>query len=145
MPLLSHYTVGCLCRTCFWEALSRFISFACRHIPSTLGAQFFFSLLLKQSSEEEPSTAIPAVVTVKNTITQVLSQIWSCRRCEYSREPCGLVLFHYIGDHVVAAEVSDNAPHGNAKKSTQPFLRTLPIIMQEVKEQSVMNSNAVEV
>lgn len=68
-----------------------------------------------------------------------------CRRCEYSREPCGLVLFHYIGDHVVAAQVSDNAPHGNAKRTNQPFLRTLPIILQEVKEQSIMNNNAVEV
>ncbi|EFO26236.1 hypothetical protein LOAG_02248 [Loa loa] len=66
-------------------------------------------------------------------------------RCEYSREPCGLVLFHYIGDHVVAAQVSDNAPHGNAKRTNQPFLRTLPIILQEVKEQSIMNNNAVEI
>uniref|UniRef100_A0A1I8EUE0 Flavoprotein n=2 Tax=Wuchereria bancrofti TaxID=6293 RepID=A0A1I8EUE0_WUCBA len=66
-------------------------------------------------------------------------------RCEYSREPCGLVLFHYIGDHVIAAQISDNAPHGNAKRTNQPFLRTLPIILQEVKEQSIMNNNAVEI
>lgn len=55
------------------------------------------------------------------------------------------MLFHYIGDHVAAAQVSDNAPHGNAKRNNQPFLRTLPIILQEVKEQSITNNNAVEV
>ncbi|VDN38404.1 unnamed protein product [Gongylonema pulchrum] len=67
------------------------------------------------------------------------------RRCEYSREPCGLVLFHYIGDHIIGAEVSDSTPHGNAKRTSQPFLRTLPIILQEVKEQTIVSSNAVEV
>ncbi|VDM96356.1 unnamed protein product [Thelazia callipaeda] len=66
-------------------------------------------------------------------------------RCEYSREPCGLVLFHYIGDHVVASQVSDSAPHGNAKRNQQPFLRTLPILLQEVKEQTISSTNAVEI
>lgn len=55
------------------------------------------------------------------------------------------MLFHYIGDHTIAALVSDNAPHGNCKRTTQPFIRTLPIILQEVKEHSALTNDVVQV
>ncbi|VDM27269.1 unnamed protein product [Toxocara canis] len=57
-------------------------------------------------------------------------------RCEYAVEPCGLVLFHYLGDHEKAALISDSSPHGNAKNLKSPFMRTLPIVIHEIKEKA---------
>uniref|UniRef100_A0A0M3IM90 Flavoprotein domain-containing protein n=1 Tax=Ascaris lumbricoides TaxID=6252 RepID=A0A0M3IM90_ASCLU len=66
----------------------------------------------------------------------------SFMRCEYSLEPCGLVLFHYLGDHEKAALVANTAPHGNAKKSKVPFTRTLPIVLHGIKEKAMQQMYA---
>lgn len=68
--------------------------------------------------------------------------VYECRRCEYSLEPCGLVLFHYLGDHEKAALVANTAPHGNAKKSKVPFTRTLPIVLHGIKEKAMQQMYA---
>lgn len=70
---------------------------------------------------------------------------FSFMRSEYSREPCGLVLFHYIGDHIKGSFVSDNSPHGNAKKTIEPYYRTLPIVLQEIKDKSVEIASPIEI